>query len=101
MIQDQESAVGVLYLSYLDLLLSRGIPADKAQDMAKRSVHAFLERMGGRKIYFPRTASFEADARAGRDDAIRQARRRNVPRMVILRTFRVSKSQYYRILAAG
>ena len=100
MIEERESIVAALFQSYLVLLLSRGVPDAQAQDMAKRCVHNLLDIHGGRKVYLPRTASFEADARAGRDEAIRQARARNVPRRVILRTFRISKTQFYRILAA-
>jgi Mor family transcriptional regulator len=68
---------------------------------AMRDIDAVLDLNGGRKWYFPRKASFEADARASRDEAIRQAHRRSVPRPIILRTFRISKTQFYRILAAG
>ena len=100
MTEERESIVAALFQSCLDLLLSRGMAEPQAKEMARRCVHNLLDLHGGRKVYLPRVASFEADARAGRDEAIRQARARNVPRRVILRTFRISKTQFYRILAA-
>lgn len=98
--EPRESIIDCLFTSHLELLLSRGVTEALARDMARRSVNAFLERLGGRKWYLPRVASFEADARTGRDEAIRQAHRRSVPCRVILRTFHISRSRFYQILAA-
>ena len=94
----RDNIVEILAQSYREAFISRGVTGAVADDMAQRAVHALLDRVGGRKWYIPKVASFEADARAGRDEAIRQAHRRRVPVGVILRTFRVSKRTYYRAL---
>lgn len=94
----RDNIVEILAASFVAAFTSRGVPAPAADDMARRAVHDLLDRVGGRKWYLPKVASFEADARASRDEAIRQAHRRKVPVVVILRTFRVSRRTYYRAL---
>lgn len=101
MTEERESIVAALFQSYLDLLLSRGVAEPLARDMAKRSVHAILETHGARYWYFPRASVLAAEALDARNDAIRAAHRRNVPKAVILRTFRISRARYYQILKAG
>lgn len=97
----EDNIVSILTASYRQAFASRGVSEPQAMEMAQRAVNALLEVIGGRKWYLPKQASFEADARASRDEAIRQAHRRSVPMRVTCRTFRISTRTYYRVLKAS
>ena len=100
------SLVGVLVESYAEILVLQGHLTDaQALEVATRAVEELLLRLGGRKWYFPKPDAQNSgwhrvkQPLQERDRAIRQAWRRGTPVVVILRTYRLKKSQFYKILA--
>jgi Mor family transcriptional regulator len=76
----------------------RGLTPERAREIAQRDVLALLGAVGGRAWFFPKASSVQAPALEGRDEAIRAAHRRGLPVVVVLRTYRISRSHLYRIL---
>lgn len=91
------TAVDLLVEAFAALLVSRGAAPAGAQAVAKHQVDQILKRMGGRRVYLPKGIDFTREAREARDEAIRISAKRMRPEAVC-RAFKVSRSQFYRII---
>lgn len=96
--EPRESIRTVLLEWRLRCELARGIPEDRARQIAKTDVNEFLGLTGGRPWYHPRSDTQIEEALAFRDDAIRRAHSGGATYLMIKRSFHVSRGHYYRII---
>jgi hypothetical protein len=75
----------------------RGVPPERAREIAERDVRELLKLAGGQRWRFPPHDHQDVRTLESRDAAVLAASRRSVPVKIVLRTFRISRGHYYRL----